>query len=164
MAANKTGVTIRRVSETMRALDRTSKRVKSFERRLIERFSLEMVELAKRYAPVDKGNLEESIYRYPQYEGPHLRKVWYVGVDPSKLGESYSVYGHRYDIYQHENIHKPGKATRDKARDIGLPAGGTRANRVGSKYLERAAKQTAKKMAEEVQKKLSGELRGAGWS
>lgn len=157
------GISIRGIAETLGLMRRTASRVQKFELEMMEKYSKKLVDLARRYAPREFGHLEASIDRWPDKEGPRHRKIWWVGVDEKELGSSFQTYGHRYDIYQHERAHKPSQASIDKGTAIGLPAGGTAENRIGSQYLARAAQQIEVKMRKETEVRLNRELKGAGW-
>lgn len=161
--SSKARITIKGVEPMIKLMRRTGKRVERFELDIMDKYADKLVDLARRYAPRDFGDLEKAIQKWPDKEAPRNRRVWFVGVNEEKLGAAYQTYGHRYDIYQHERQHKPGQGSIDKGKAIGLPVGGTAWNRIGSKYLDRATLQITKQMNKAVKERLERELQGAGW-
>lgn len=96
---------------------------------------------AQEYAPIDTGRLEEAITT-AESTNVYGRKTIYVGVDENELGEGYSTYGFRYDIYMHEAVYHLGEGSQEKAERLGVD--------VGPKYLERAIKDYAKEIDRDV--------------
>lgn len=151
------------IDDVLFQLRRASKRVEDFELPLLKDGADKLVKLARTYAPIDEGNLEKAINKKEDKEGPRRRIVYFIGIDENKLGRGFQNYGFPYHIFVHETdwIPKPDSKTMAKAKRIGLPAGGTAPNRVGSKYLERAASQIGDWIEKEARKRLKRLLRDA---
>jgi len=113
-------------------LRRTEQRTSKKLLRHMRNSAIKIRDLAREFAPVDEGNLEEAIVVAESKEGfmGRARAVETVGVDPSKLGEGYAKYGERYDVLMHEGVYNLGDASKAKANSNG--------KKVGAKYLSRA--------------------------
>jgi hypothetical protein len=126
------GLTVTGLSETVVKLRRTEQRTSKKLLRHMRSSAIKIRDLAREFAPVDEGNLEEAIVVAESKEGfmGRNRSVEMIGVDPSRLGEGYTKYGFRYDIQMHEGVYDLGDASKAKANSNG--------KKVGAKYLSRA--------------------------
>lgn len=110
----------------------------------------EIAELARMYAPVDEGNLEEAIKHEEDRTGVNGRIQTYVYVDGSMKGSN----GNRVEDYAMEMHESPNY-------NLG-PLSEAKQNRtgqvVGYKYLERAVDklrpQITKRVADRIRKEL----------
>ena len=125
------GLSISGINSTLVKLQRTEKRTHKRLLRHMRNSAKDIRDLAREYAPVDEGNLEEAIEVMESFEGflGRYRAVTYVGVNPDKLGEGYQKYGFRYDIRTHEGSYNLGPRSQAKAAS---------GKKVGPKYLTRA--------------------------
>lgn len=99
----------------------------------------EIRDLARMYAPVDKGNLEDAIIKSTNPTGLNRRAEIEVGVDMSQpIGGGRTV--ERYAERMHEGNYKLGKKSEAKAAALGV--------RVGPGYLSRAFNEVKGKMIE----------------
>lgn len=140
------GLSIEGVRQTEVRLRRIERRT---SKRLLEHMrksALEIRDLARMYAPVDEGNLEEAIEVIESTERflGNRRNIELIGVDPDKLGEGYSAYGFRYDIAMHEGSYQLGPRSRAKAESTG--------KEVGPKYLTRAWKELEPEITAEARR------------
>jgi hypothetical protein len=126
------GMKITGVNATRLKLARTEKVTHKRLLRHLRNSAEEVAKLARAFAPVDEGNLEEAIEASESKEGFFSRKrsVVFVGVNPDKLGEGYTESGFRYDVRMHEGAYKLSPASLEKQRTGGKT--------VGPKYLTRA--------------------------
>lgn len=129
-------VSIQGLEETLARLARIGKQTSDAELARLRRGAREMERLAKMYAPVDEGYLEEAIVtKETRVETLNRRYEILVGVDPDRLGPGYTDYGYRYDIAMHEGFvngepYQLGPKSLAKQAALGV--------RVGPKYLKRA--------------------------
>lgn len=128
------GLEITGVKSTLVNLRRTERVTSKRLLRLMRSSARDIRDLAREYAPVDEGNLEDAIQVIEGAERflGRTRNVEMVGVDTSKLGEGYTKYGRRYDIMMHEGSYNLGPRSQAKADSTGKT--------VGPKYLTRAWK------------------------
>ncbi len=126
------GLEILGVKDTLMKLRRTEKTTHKRLLRHMRNSANDIRDLAREFAPVDEGNLEEAIEVGEGKEGffGRDRNVEFVGVNPAKLGEGYTKYKYRYDIRMHEGSYQLGDASNKKAASNGKD--------VGPKYLTRA--------------------------
>ena len=99
------------------------------------------VELAKKYAPVDKGDLESAIKVGDSEKGARGRKIFVIEVDETVVNSRGRSVG-KYATPMHEGQYNLGKKSLEKANALGVE--------VGRKYLERAFDESV----EEIEKNL----------
>lgn len=126
------GLELRGIGSTLRELRRTEERTSKALLRHLRHSADDIADLAREYAPVDEGNLEEAIEVAEGTEGflGRNRNVELIGVNPGKLGEGFGKYKFRYDVAMHEGSYNLGPRSRAKAASNG--------KQVGPKYLTRA--------------------------
>lgn len=92
----------------------------------------DIMELAKKQAPFEEGNLEEAIKQIEDLSGVNGRKRISVYVDEAETisGRPGKTVGD-YAAQMHEGSYRLGRGSEDKSAANG--------ERVGSKFLERAA-------------------------
>lgn len=144
------GLRISGVQATLAKLERIGKRTNKAALRIVRAGAKDIADRASDYAPVDQGDLENSIVVEEDRRG-NDRIVFYVGVDPSKLGEGYWRYGFRYDIEMHEGVYNPGPLSQAKNARVG-------GSGVGPKYLERALDEIGPEIEEAVKEATRGIL------
>lgn len=114
----------------------------------------DIAELAREYAPVDEGDLEDAIDVLGEDRGgKNTRTRITIGVDESG-GTNKPVEG--YYEYMHEGDYKLGKKSKEKAASLG-DGSGTNGRVVGKKFLERAIDD----LESSVRKDLFDSIRGA---
>lgn len=125
------GLEILGVKSTLVKLRRTERTTTKQLLRHMRESARDIRDLARDYAPVDEGNLEEAIEVVESKEGffGHNRNIELVGVNPAKLGEGYTKYKERYDVLMHEGVYDLGPRSQKKAAT---------GKDVGPKYLTRA--------------------------
>jgi HK97 gp10 family phage protein len=108
-------------------------------------------DLAKQYAPVDEGNLEESIKVAQEKDITNSgRSKYYVFVDENQPAEGGKTVGF-YATRMHEGDYRLGKGSQRKADSSGLL--------VGRKFLERAMEDLEEEIKKDVEQNLE---RGVG--
>lgn len=148
------GLEILGVRDTLVKLRRTEKRTSKRLLRHMRNSAEDIRDLAREYAPVDEGNLEEAIEVGETQEGflGRNRNVELIGVNPAKLGEGYTKYKYRYDIAMHEGSYNLGPLSQAKAASSG--------KQVGPKYLTRAWKDLEPDIRAEAEKIVADTARG----
>lgn len=126
------GLKVRGIGAVKRALVRTEQRTTKALLRHMRNSAILIRDLAREYAPVDQGDLENAIVatEAPEVSFGRKRQVAFVGVDSSVLGPGYNRWGFRYDIHMHEGAYKLGPLSQAKQDASGKT--------VGPKYLTRA--------------------------
>lgn len=149
------GLEITGVKSTLVNLRRTEQRTTKRLLRLMRDSAEDIRDLAREYAPVDEGNLEEAIEVAEGTERflGRTRNVELVGVNPDKLGEGYQRYKYRYDIAMHEGSYNLGPLSQAKAAANG--------KQVGPKYLTRAWKELEPNIKADAEAIVADTLRGA---
>lgn len=137
------------VGKVKARLKRIGKRTNRAALAAVRRGAEEIADLAADYAPVDEGNLEDSIVVAEERSG-NSRIVIFIGVDPSRLGLGYKRYGFRYDIQMHEGVYNLGPLSQKKNSELG---GG-----VGPKYLERALEELEEEIRTDVENAMRRQL------
>lgn len=145
------GVRIKGVSEVVAMIHNDAERSTRVALEEMRAGADEIAELAAKFAPVDKGNLEAAIKVEEDRGGINNRTRVYVGVDESVViddrdGKTVGDYA----VIMHEGTYDLGPKSREKAARLGL--------KVGRKYLERAMKKLgpgiAKRIKERVKKAI----------
>jgi hypothetical protein len=126
------------IKETILKLRNIGDLVDINARKTMHRAADRIVELAKKMAPVDEGNLEESITAKVTYEGPKRRLAIDVYMKPEVNGVNVEAYATR----MHEGSYKLGPKSQIKQ------AGQSEV--VGPGFLTRAAEPEAQKFAERM--------------
>ncbi len=93
-----------------------------------------IVELARKMAPVDKGNLEAAIQKQVGYEGPRGR----LAIDIVIMPEANGVHVADYATFMHEGHYQLGPKSEEKQAREGVV--------VGPGFLTRAAEPEQKKL------------------
>jgi hypothetical protein len=139
------GLTVKGISETVVKLRRTEKTTSKRLLLHMRNSAIKIRDLARALAPVDEGNLEDAIQVIEDGESflGRTRKIEMIGVDSSRLGEGYTKYGHRYDVFMHEGSYNLGQKSQDKAAANG--------KMVGPKYLTRAWQELEPSIASKAQ-------------
>lgn len=139
------GLKVIGLSSVRSRLIRTESKTNKASLRVFRAGAAQILKRAKEYAPVDEGDLENSLEKIENRTGSHRRTNIQIGVNPNKLGDGYSVYGFRYDVRQHEDTSLGrGPKSQEKAERIG--------KNVGPKYLSRALKDFEKDVDESIKK------------
>ena len=144
------GLKVKGVRSTVRKLVRTGG--KTNQRALIEvrKGAEDIKDLAVKMAPVDAGNLENAIKVDQGSErGLNGRKIVTVYVDesvsiPGRPGKTVGDYA----VLMHEGRYKLGKKSQDKDDN--------QQEKVGPKYIERAAEELADEITQKVETALKG--------
>lgn len=147
--------------DTSLMLKRLDQKVQAGMREYLYKSGEKIQELAKLNAPVDEGDLEDSIVmEIVKGGGINRANTVVVGVDPLKLAASRAERGivnsYRYDQYIHEAVYNLGEKSEEK--DTWVRSFHPKAS-VGNKFLERSmltlrpsilrgAKELAKKIIE----------------
>lgn len=143
------GLSVKGISSTIQRLARTGDRTNKKALQILREGSRDIQELAKEYAPVDEGNLEDSIVRVEDRSGPRGQIAIFVGVDKSRLGIGYTRYGYEYDVRMHEDYsYELGPKSREKAARNG--------KKVGAGYLIRAVEELEDEIRLDIQKAIKG--------
>lgn len=111
----------------------------------------DIVDLAKKYAPIDKGNLEEAI-RFEEQGGGRdsagrfARKEIVIGIDADKPADANKTVGdYAYEMHEHLTPYGEYKLG---PRSMQKQAG--QSERVGGKFLERAVNKVSKGMIDRI--------------
>lgn len=133
----------------IRGIDGLALRLENFAEKSSEgaRFAMErgakkIQKLAKDYAPIDEGNLEDSIKVQSKSEGIRRRKVFDVFIDESSEGTRASTV-EQYAYVMHEGHYELGE--KSKLKDVAVGPG-----KVGPKYLSRAAEDLSDEIKADV--------------
>lgn len=113
-------------------------------------------DLARSYAPVDDGYLEQSIVTDEDRHGAHGRLQVYVFINENMAADRGKLI-RDYAILMHEGLAPYGSGAyqlgpRSRAKALG-------GNKVGGKFLERAAKKRLKPLMQKVQEIVRRSLR-----
>lgn len=146
------GVTIKGVKRTQFAMSRFGDKTNQASLRVVRKSAKEIRDLARLYAPVDEGDLEESIRIIKEVRGDKRRLVQYIGVDPAYLGVGYQRYRFRYDVEMHDGEYNLGPLSRIKDSVVGR-------GKVGRLYLKRAVDELSPEITEKIKEKMAGFLR-----
>lgn len=146
------GIEITGINELMTTIEQTGDRAQKGLFEKIRRRALKMQKLARSYAPIDKGNLEDAIYVEEEgggrnYAGKFERKSITVGIDLNHPADDGKTVGD-YAYEMHEFLEPYGMGyfklgKRSEAKDGGRGI-------VGGKFLERAIDEVAEGMMEEL--------------
>lgn len=119
----------------------------------------EIVELAKKYAPIDKGNLEEAI-NWEETAGGRdslgrfAKKEIVIGIDGEKsAGANKTVGDYAYEMHEHLTPYgEYGLGPLSEAKQRG------QSELVGGKFLERAVEKVSKGMIQRILARVRAEL------
>lgn len=127
-------------------LNNIEKRSSRGVREALEKGAEKIQDLARKYAPVDEGNLEESVKIAKEVDILNSRRSkFYVYIDenqPAKDGKTVGFYALR----MHEGDYRLGKGSQAKAVSSGLL--------VGRKFLERAMEDMEEEISKDVEEGL----------
>ena len=119
---------------TSALMRRTAEKTSQHARRAGERGAKNVVALAKSYAPLDEGDLENAIKYEESRDGRRI--VWTMGVDESALQyKPFEVGGERYEgyhVFMHEGDYDLGELSAGKGTHV--REGGD----IGPGYITRA--------------------------
>lgn len=126
------GVVVSGIEDLIVSLANKATRSSRGAREELQRGAIDIRDLARLYAPVDEGNLEDAI-KEGKSRGSDGRNVYTVEVDESQDASTKDhpnrVVGD-YAMKMHDGVYNLGPLSEAKAEETGLP--------VGRKFLERA--------------------------
>lgn len=143
------GVTVSGVDALIAQLSQIGKKADRGIADELRKGAEEIAELAKVYAPVDEGNLEESIKTDEDRSGVNGRIQTYVYVDGSVTNDD-GVRVEDYAEKMHEGVYTPGPLSQAKAQRTG--------EIVGRKYLERAVDKLRPQIVRRVAQRLKRDI------
>jgi hypothetical protein len=144
------GIHIEGIDELFTRLEQTGEKSQKGVFEKMKRRALKMQTLAKEYAPIDKGNLEDAIILEEEgggrdFRGAFVRKSLILLVDGSHpTDDGRTVGDYAYEMHEYltpYGDYKLGK--KSKAKDGGRGV-------VGGKFLERAIDEVSEGMMEEL--------------
>jgi hypothetical protein len=142
------------ISKVFGKMVNAAKRSTRAARHRMEDGAKDIRDLARNYAPVDMGNLENAI-KIGHEKGEKGRRIFVVYVDEAmtgKNGRSLSYYAKP----MHEGTYTPSKKSESKGESLGIGINKPGSlEGVGRKYLERAFL----KMEDEIERKLADAYR-----
>ena len=141
------GMKVTGLNETAYSLENLHHRTNRAALREMRKGAAQIQSLAQDRAPVDKGNLEDSIKVDEDSSGLNRRKIMYVGIDEDTPieGRPGKTVGD-YALEMHESDYKLGKGSLDKQNATG--------ERVGPKFLESAAEDLEAEIAKEIDRAI----------
>lgn len=148
------GIDIKGLDQLNSRISRIDAVTSKAQLQLMREYSKKIADKARDFAPVDEGNLENSIVVVEKPTGINRRLVSEIGVDTSKLGSGYTQRGYPYHIAMHEDpsgTSGNGPLSREKAERLGVM--------VGPKYMTRALDHYADQLNEAFAKAVREALR-----
>jgi hypothetical protein len=147
------GVVLRGFNDLVASLKNTAERSSAGVRQALGEGAKEIQELAIKYAPVDEGNLENSIKvdNPVDVESRHGRKMYMVYVDLDQPAKDGKVVGDYAEKMHEDFSYDLGPKSAAKEAALGVM--------VGPKFLERAVDETMPKIEAAAQ---AGLLKGVG--
>ena len=143
------GLKVTGLTETSYALSNLHEKTNKAGLNELRQGGEDIAELAKKRAPVDKGNLEEAINSDTEDRtGKNGRVVLYVGVDEDKA-VARGVVGD-YALQMHEGVYELGEKSKAKKNSNGEP--------VGPKFLESAADELEDDISKAIERAIYGVL------
>ncbi len=142
--ARRSGLRIEGVSELITRFDNVSKVSNAKTSKALKQSATEVQKLARKFAPLDRGNLEDAIQVIGGNKVSRAYAQYFVGVNeshpvPERPGHTVGDYA----LEMHEGEYDLGERSQEKARNLGVE--------VGPKYLERALEELEKPIIENFQ-------------
>ncbi len=142
--ARRSGIKITGVSELLTRFNNISRVSTAETSKALKKSATEVQKLARKYAPLDRGNLEDAIQVISGNKIGRAFAEYYVGVNESHpVPERPDKTVGDYALEMHEGEYDLGFRSQEKARKLGVE--------VGPKYLERALDDLKKPIVDNFQ-------------